>query len=161
MSGIKQKSAALAVLAVLSGCAAPPLGPTVNVMPGPNKPFEVFAQDQAYCKQYASSQTAGQAEAANNQAVGGAVLGTALGAGLGAAVGGGRGAAIGAASGAAVGTGYGANSSSYAQLSIQQQYDNAYAQCMYSRGDQVPGYAPAAPPPPPPGGWAMPPPPVR
>jgi hypothetical protein len=163
MSGIRNKSAVLAILAALGGCATPPLGPSVNVMPGPNKPFDVFAQDQAYCKQYASSQTAGQAQAANNQAVGGALLGTALGAGLGAAVGGGRGAAIGAASGAAIGTDYGANSSAYAQGSIQQQYDNAYSQCMYSRGNQVPGYPPVAlPPPPPPGGaWTLPPPPAR
>ncbi len=136
--------------------------------PGPDGPGHAGArqavrglcpgQDQGYCKQYASSQVAGQADQANNQAVGGALLGTALGAGLGAAVGGGRGAAIGAASGAVVGTGYGAGNSQNAQYGIQAQYDNAYAQCMYSRGNQVPGYAPAAPPPPPPG-WAMPPPP--
>ncbi len=161
MSRLKTSSAVLAILAALSGCAAPPMGPTVNVMPAPGKPSEVFYQDVAYCKQIASSQTAGQAEQANNQAVGGALLGTALGAGLGAAVGGGRGAAIGAASGAAVGTGYGAAGSSNAQYGIQAQYDNAYAQCMYTRGNQVPGYAPqgyGAPPPPPPG-WAVPPPP--
>ena len=50
----------------------------------------------------------GQAQAANNQAVGGAVLTTVLGAGLGAAIGGGHGAAIGAASGAGLGAGLGA-----------------------------------------------------
>jgi hypothetical protein len=38
---------------------------------------------------------------------------------------------------------------------IQQRYDIAYSQCMYSKGNQVPGYEPApvaavAPPPPPP-----------
>jgi hypothetical protein len=158
MSRFKITSVLLATVAMVGGCAAPPLGPTVQVMPPPGKPFEVFAQDQGYCKQYASSQVAGQSDQANNQAVGGALLGTALGAGLGAAVGGGRGAAIGAASGAVVGTGYGAGNSQNAQYGIQAQYDNAYAQCMYSRGNQVPGYAPAAPPPPPPG-WTMPPPP--
>lgn len=157
MSGIKMKMVALTAVASVAACATPPLGPTVYVQPGPNKPFQVFAQDQAECKQYASNQTAGQAEQANNQAVGGALLGTALGAGLGAAIGGGRGAAIGAASGAAIGTGYGASGSQYAQLSIQQQYDNAYAQCMYAHGNTVPSYAP--PPPPPVGGWAVPPPP--
>jgi hypothetical protein len=158
MSRFKTSSAALAILATLSGCAAPPLGPTIPVMPAANKPFDVFAQDKAVCMQFASSQVSGQAEQANNQAVGGALLGTALGAGLGAAVGGGRGAAIGAASGAVVGTGYGAGSSSNAQYGIQWQYNNAYAECMYSHGNQVPGYGPAAPPPPPPG-WAVPPPP--
>jgi uncharacterized protein YcfJ len=138
---------------LLGGCAATPMGPQVPVMPAANKPFEVFQQDQFYCKQFAEQQVGGQAEAANQRAVGGAVLGTVLGAGLGAAVGGGQGAGIGAASGALVGTGIGAGTSSNAQLTIQQQYDNAYAQCMYSRGNQVPGFQPAvvyAPPPPPP-----------
>jgi hypothetical protein len=131
------------------------MGPTVPVMPGAGKSFDQFAGDQALCKQYAESQVAGQAQQANQQAVGGALIGTALGAGLGAAVGGGRGAAIGAASGAAVGTGYGAASSSGAQYGIQQQYDNAFAQCMYSHGDQVPGFAP--PPAYPPGAYVPPP----
>ena len=155
-------AASLATLMLVAGCAAPPPGPTVGVMPPPNKPFDAFQQDQAYCRQYADSQTAGQAEAANNQAVGGAILGTVLGAGLGAAIGGGRGAAIGAASGAALGTGVGASNSQAQQYSIQQRYDMAYSQCMYSRGNQVPGYAPPPPPPgypPPPPGEAPPPPP--
>ena|SRR5438105_9018297 len=33
---------------------------------------------------------------------------------------------------------------------MQRSYDIAYQQCMYSRGNQIPG-APAPPPPPPPG----------
>ena len=160
MKYLDRTIAGLSALALLSACAQPPMGPSVAVMPGPNKPFEVFQQDQAVCKDYASQQVSGQAEAANNQAVGGAILGTALGAGLGAAIGGGRGAAIGAASGAGIGTAYGANSSAYANMSIQQRYDIAFHQCMYSHGDQVPGYQPApaygppagyGPPPPPPG----------
>jgi hypothetical protein len=139
---------------VLGGCATHPLGPSVMVMPAPNKPFEVFAQDQALCRSFADQQVNGGAATANNQAIGSAVVGTALGAGLGAAIGGGGGAAIGAASGAVLGTGVGANSSSYANFDIQQRYDIAYVQCMYARGNQVPGYyqpAPAyyAPPPPP------------
>ena len=32
--------------------------------------------------------------------------------------------------------------SSNEQLGIQQQYDNAYAQCMYAKGNLVPGYGP-------------------
>jgi len=138
---------------LLGGCAATPMGPTVPVMPAANKPFEVFQQDQLVCKQFAEQQVGGQAESANTKAIGGAALGTLLGAGLGAAVGGGSGAAIGAGSGAVLGTGFGAASSSGTQLTIQQQYDNAYSQCMYSKGNQVPGFQPAvvyAPPPPPP-----------
>jgi hypothetical protein len=126
------------VLLALAGCVTPPTGPRIAVMPGANKPFEVFQQDQAVCGSYASQQVGGRAEAANNQAVGGAVLGTALGAGLGAAAGGGSGAAIGAASGAVVGTGLGAGMSGNSQWSIQRSYDIAYAQCMAAHGNQVP-----------------------
>jgi hypothetical protein len=127
------------------------LGPTVQAMPGPGKSFEAFTFDQAGCKQYAESSVAGQAQNANNRAVGAAAIGTVLGAGLGAAIGGGRGAAIGAGSGAIAGTGVGMGSSSNEQYGIQQQYDNAYAQCMYSKGNMVPGYGPMMVNSPPPG----------
>ena len=136
------------------------MGPTIPVMPGPNKSLEAFQADESACEQYASQRVAGGAEAANNTAIGEAVLGTALGAGLGAAIGGGRGAAIGAASGAVVGTGVGANTSGWAQMSIQQRYDVSYAQCMQTKGDKVPGprHPHRYPPPPPPGYYPPPPP---
>jgi hypothetical protein len=140
---------------LLSGCAQTPLGPTVQVMPGPGKSFEAFTYDQAACKQYATDSVAGQAQNANTRAVGAAALTTVLGAGLGAAIGGGHGAGIGAASGALGGTAIGAGMSSGDQGGIQLQYDNAFAQCMYSKGNMVPGYGPMmvnTPPPPPPGG---------
>ena len=120
------------------------MGPLVQVMPGPGKSFDAFAADQANCKMYAQGAVAGQAENANTRAVGAAALGTVLGAGLGAAIGGGRGAAIGAGSGAIAGTGFGMSGSAAEQYGIQQQYDNAYAQCMYAKGNQVPGMAPVA-----------------
>jgi len=145
----KATISALSLAALLSACAAPPMGPTVLVMPAPGKSTEAFNKDQAECKSIASNEVAGAVKQANNQAVGAAVLTTALGAATGAAVGGGNGAAVGAASGATVGAGIGADSSANAQLTIQQQYDNAYSQCMYTKGNQVPGYAPAPPPPPP------------
>jgi hypothetical protein len=66
------------------------------------------------------------------------------------------------------GTAIGASQAQATGQSIQQRYDIAYSQCMYSRGNQVPGYvapvtpAYAAPPPPgyapPPPGYAPPPP---
>jgi uncharacterized protein YcfJ len=143
--------------ALLSACATQPIGPTVQVMPAPNKPFNVFADDEVVCKQYAQGQISGAVDQANTNAVGGALLGTVLGAGLGAAIGGGRGAAIGAGAGALVGTGAGVSSSEYRQLPIQQRYNIAYSQCMYSRGNQVPGFQPAYAPPPP--GYPPPPPP--
>lgn len=131
--------AGVTALAVLAGCATPPMGPMVAVMPGPNKPSQAFQDDDMTCRGYAQQMVAGQAQAANNQAVGAGVLGTVLGAGLGAAIGGGRGAAIGAAGGALGGTAIGTSQSQAAQYGIQRQYDNAYMQCMYSRGNQVPG----------------------
>ena len=130
---------------LLAGCAQTPMGPTVQVMPGNGKSLDTFAYDQATCKQFAQNAVAGQAENANVRGVGEAAITTALGAGLGAAIGGGRGAGIGAASGALGGAGIGAMTSSNAQLTIQQQYDNAYAQCMYTRGNAVPGYGYGAP----------------
>ena len=141
----------------LTGCAPAVMAPTVPVMPGANKLGDQFAADDQACRAFANAQTAPLSAQANNQALGGALLTTALGAGLGAAVGGGRGAAIGAASGAVVGGAVGAQSSSLAGMSIQQQFNIYYAQCMSSRGNQVPGFAPNAypglgAPPGPPGG---------
>ncbi len=134
---------ALAVIVSLSACVTPPVAPMIPVAPGPNKTFETFAAEQGFCQQYASAQTAPQAYAATNQAVGTAVLTTALGAALGGAIGGGRGAGIGAASGAVFGTAVGAGGSGFAQMSLQQQFDIMYGQCMYAYGNQVPGFSPA------------------
>lgn len=132
---------------LLAACASQPLGPTVTVLPAPGKPFDVFQGDQALCKDYAEGQVAGGAQRANNSQVLTGIVGTVLGAGLGAAIGGGRGAAIGAGAGALGGTAVGAGPSAQAQGSLQDRYNTAYLQCMYSRGNQLPGYA--APPPPP------------
>jgi hypothetical protein len=153
MRSLKRSTAFLLPLMLLNACTTEPMGPTIPVMPGPGKPFEVFQGDQAVCKQYASGQVQGGAQQANNQQVGTAVVGTLLGAGLGAAIGGGRGAAIGAGAGALGGTAVGSGPAAQAQYSLQQRYDTAYAQCMYAHHNQVPGYRPAgyAPPPPPPG----------
>jgi outer membrane lipoprotein SlyB len=143
--------ASLTIAPLLVGCVQQPAGPTVAVMPAPYKPFEVFQQDQAICMAYGQQMTNGQAQAANTQSVGAAVVGTALGAGLGAAIGGGTGAAIGAASGALGGTVVASGPAYSAQGSLQQRYDIAYSQCMYAKGNQVPGFAaPTSPPPPPP-----------
>ena len=95
---------------------------------------------------------AGEAEAANSRAVGAAALGAGLGLALGAATGDGRTASFGAAAGGTAGTPIGADRSDRDNYSIQRRYDIAYAQCMYSKGNQVPGYGAerrGAPPPPP------------
>jgi len=134
----------LVVPLLLAACAQTPMGPTVNVMPGPTKSLSDFQTDQLVCKQFAEQAVSGQARNANIRGLGAAALTTAVGAGLGAAIGGGHGAGIGAAGGALGGAGIGAVTSSNAQASIQDQYNNAFAQCMYTRGNQVPGFAPAA-----------------
>lgn len=140
MNSLYKTSLALGISMLLCSCASTPLGPTVQVLPGPAVPFPVFQQDQAECKQYAASQVDGQADAANARAIGAAVLGTALGAAVGAATSWhGHAAGAGAAVGATAGSVTGANSSTYAQGPIQYQYDNAYEQCMYAKGNQVPG----------------------
>jgi hypothetical protein len=146
------------LVAMLAGCASTPLGPTVQTMPGSGKTFAAFQDDNTVCKGFASDQVKGEADAANQRTAGAVALGTLLGVGLGAAIGGvtgdaGAGAAIGAASGATGGTAIGASNNANDQAMIQQQYDNAYSQCMYAKGEQVPGFVPiaaaAAPPPPP------------
>jgi hypothetical protein len=53
---VKRIRAGVAVLAaagILPGCAQPPLGPTVAVMPTANKPFPVVQQEDGYCRQCA------------------------------------------------------------------------------------------------------------
>lgn len=156
---LKATFVGLAALLLLDACVQKPMGPSVAVMPPPNKPFPVFQQDDVACRQFADQSVSGQAEAANNQAIGTAAIGTVLGAGLGAAIGGGRGAAIGAGSGAVAGTAVAAGPANAAQYTIQQRYDIAYQQCMYSRGNQVPGYTAAPTYAPPPPAYAPPPPP--
>ncbi|MGO8917069.1 MAG: hypothetical protein ACLQJR_14285 [Stellaceae bacterium] len=162
MRQAKAAVVAATTLALLAGCAQAPMGPRVQVMPAPGKPFEVFQQDDIFCRQFAQQQSAGVAEQGNNAQVGSAIIGTVLGAGLGAAIGGGRGAAIGAGAGAVGGTAVGAGQAERSTYTAQQFYDHAYSQCMYSRGNQVPGFvatAPSLPPPPPPGALPPPPPP--
>ena len=141
---------AVALVIGLGACVTPPVAPTIPVAPGLNKSFDAFAADQATCQQYATAQTAPQAYAATNQAVGTTLLTSAVGAAIGGAVGGGHAAGIGAASGAALGAFGGAANSGFAQMSLQQQYDVLYGQCMYAQGNQVPGLSgppPGMPPP--------------
>jgi len=152
--------AAGTAVVLLAGCATRPLGPTVAVYPSQYKPFDVFQRDQYECGQYASSTVAGGEQAINNNAVGATVVGSALGLALGAATGSGRAATAGAVAGGAVGAVVGANETARGQYGLQQRYNIAYAQCMYSRGNQVAGYQAYAPqgyyPPPPAGSYPPP-----
>jgi len=155
------KGIALLFLAAvaLSACATVPTGPSVRVLPGPGKPFEVFQSDDAGCRQWASHQAgAGASESANKTLASGAAVGTILGGGLGAAIGAASGHAVtglgvGAASGAIVGTAAASGPAAETGREVQRRYDNAYMECMYAKGNQVPGMGPSrqaiAPSPPP------------
>lgn len=160
---MKRLTLCLAV-ASLAACATPPAGPRVSVMPAPGKPIEQFASDDQYCRRYAESAGLAPSQAASRDIAASAAVGTAIGAVAGAAIGGNhegaeKGAAVGLITGTAAGTRQGALDSREAQ----RRYDLAYQQCMYAKGNQVPGASrytppPAAPrmeaapyPPPPPG----------
>lgn len=145
-----------AVALAIAGCAQMPTGPSIAVMPAPGMPFEVFQQDNYLCQQYAQAAIgANPNKLANEQVASGAVAGTAIGAAAGALIGGNsNGAAAGAATGLLFGTAAGAGAASDTSFGLQRRYNIAYAQCMYAKGNQVPGYAapPYTPPPPPPPG---------
>ncbi len=153
--------AALAGALALAGCVTVPTGPAVMSLPGTGKSFDQFRADDFACRDYAqytlgpgTEKAASDTAAAN--AVGGAAVGAAVGAIIGAATGqAGPGAAIGAGSGLLVGSAAGANSAGYSSYDLQRRYDAAYLQCMYAKGNQIPGgpryaprYGPPAYPPP-------------
>jgi hypothetical protein len=163
------------VAAALSGCATIPSGPGVMVLPTPGKSFEAFRADDLACRDWAAFQSgATPADTVNQNIAGGAAVGALMGAGLGAAIGAasgnpGTGALIGAGVGALGGTAVGSEAGYAAGADAQRRYDFAYQQCMYAKGNQIPGVrresrrAQWVPPPPPPGytrGPYLPPPPA-
>ena len=162
----------LILVPLLGACATVPTGPSVMVLPGGGKSFEQFQGDDAMCRQWAYQQagtTPGQA--ANESGFTSALIGTVLGAAAGAAIGAAAGnPALGAAAGAGGGLLYGsaggAGAAQYSGALAQQRYDIAYQQCMYAKGNQIPGVIreyrrgtaaapPLPPPPPPPAGSPM------
>ena len=170
MMKLKRGIPLLLVLLTLGGCATLPTGPSVLVLPPPDKPFEQFQADDAICRQWAAQQIGmSPQETVNQNTATGAVVGTAIGAGLGAAIGAasgnaGAGAAIGAGTGLLFGTASGANAGQVYGYEAQRRYDISYQQCMYAKGNQIPGTVTRtrtirrAPPPPPPPGYGSPPP---
>lgn len=157
---------------LLGACTVMPTGPTVMVLPGTGHSIERFRADEAWCRQDALMQIGGKNanEAARESAVSSAAVGTAVGALAGAALGGNsQGAAVGAGAGLLMGSAVGSDAARASGYGTQRQYDNAYVQCMYTKGHRVPvpagmGYSrparsigsDAGIPPPPPG---LPPPP--
>lgn len=128
-------------LLVLAGCASLPSGPRVAVMPAPGKPLDLFSMEDRQCRNYAD-QAIGIAprDAAAQNMVGSAIVGTAIGAAVGGLAGGNQGAATGAAVGMVAGTASGSSQAAYAGADAQRRYDIAYQQCMYAKGNQLPGY---------------------
>lgn len=153
------------VAILLAACAQIPTGPSVAVMPPPGKPFDLFVQDDQLCRNYATQSIGGTTASQNaaTSAVASAAVGTALGAAVGLAAGGGSGAGTGAAIGAVAGSAVGLGQADVSYRATQRRYDIAYQQCMYSRGNLLPGQSAAvyhgAPPPPPAVSAAPPPPP--
>ena len=160
---MKHIASSAATLGLLAGCAVAPTAPSVLVMPGTHKSSAQFDADHAACQQRATAYVSPQVDAANTQAAGTALVGTAIGAAVGALMGSGyyynnSAAAWGAGTGLMVGSALGSGQSQAAGYGLQQRYDNAYAQCMVQRGNQLPGpvvyrrappAAPVSPPAPP------------
>jgi hypothetical protein len=136
----------LSAVVVLGGCVTVPVGPMVRVLPGSQKSFEQFRNDDAGCRQYAQAAIGGPEAGQNaaNAAAGNAVAGSLIGAAAGAILGSvsgqaGAGAAIGAGTGLLFGSAAGSNVAGYSSYAMQRNYDTAYMQCMYAHGNQVPG----------------------
>src|SRR5262249_41367781 len=148
-------------LLMLAGCVTPPVSPRVAVLPAPGKPVEEFEADEGACRLDAAQQAGlAQPQIVEQRALRSAVLGPLLGAVVGAAAGATLGAAAGhaelgattgAGAGLVLGTGVGAHAGSGdgAAGRLQGRYDLAYQQCMYAKGNQVPGLPGLAPPQPP------------
>jgi outer membrane lipoprotein SlyB len=169
---MKLKSAfgALSVVLLFCGCATIPPGPSVMVLPGNGRSFEAFQADDSVCRQWAQNQAGWDANQTVNQnlatgAIAGGALGAVSGALIGAASGNvGPGAAIGAGAGLLGGAALGSSQALGSGGEVQRRYDNAYQQCMYAKGNQIPGQMQASnrhparrwayPPPPPPPGYA-------
>ena len=142
---------------ILAACAEMPVGPSVAVMPGANKPFDVFVQEDQLCRGWAAHSIGLPGHDAAAQAmVGSTVAGAAIGAIAGALAGGDRNVRAGAAMGTVVGAAAVSSQSVTISWQSQRSYDVAYQQCMYSKGNVVSSYSygahryPATLPPPPP-----------
>lgn len=136
---------ALALSAGLAGCATYPTGPSLMALPGNGSTFEQFRLDDAMCQGYAQQMLGGKtpqqaaSDSGANTAAVGAVVGAAAGALIGAASGDpAAGAAIGGGSGLLLGSASASDSYSGSGYLAQNRYDDAYIQCMYAKGHQVP-----------------------
>jgi hypothetical protein len=126
----------------LTACVSAPTGPTIAIMPREGKPFEVFQQEDQQCRGFAANSIKDSGNAALKDAATSAAVAAALGAAAGAVIGGGSSANVGTGAGIGLlgGAGIGAMNASGKENQAQTQYNIAYQQCMYSKGNQVPSY---------------------
>ncbi|WP_241023842.1 glycine zipper family protein [Paraburkholderia sp. Ac-20340] len=118
-------------------------------LPQSGKPLSEFQQDDAGCRTYAAQlvNPVASAPAVANAGLAAPVVGAAGGAAAGALIGlgagnAGAGAAIGAGAGLLLGSVAGQQQHGASQAALQQQYDNAYAQCIVAHGDSIASPAP-------------------
>jgi hypothetical protein len=142
---IRLATAVCAAPALLAGCVSVPMGPTVAAMPPPNKPFQAFAADDETCRHWAGGAAGQGYDAAANQMAAATIVGAVLGAAAGAWSGDSHDAGVGAAIGTLFGGSVGAQQSGAIASNAQRSYDIAYQQCMYARGNVIPGYNPYQP----------------
>ena len=143
MSGLTRVAVLVAVIAsALSACVSAPTGPTIAIMPREGKPFEVFQQEDQVCREFAANAVKDTSNAALKEGATSAAIGAALGAAAGAVIQGGSSQNIGTGAGVGLlgGAAMGAMNSAGKQNQAQTQYNIAYQQCMYSKGNQVPSY---------------------
>ncbi|QWD69695.1 glycine zipper family protein [Polynucleobacter sp. UB-Siik-W21] len=133
----------VSVFTSLAGCVSAPTGPTIAIMPREGKPFEVFQQEDKQCREFADNAVKDTSNAALKEGATSAAIGAALGAAAGAVIQGGSSPNIGTGAGVGLlgGAAMGAMNSAGKQNQAQTQYNIAYQQCMYSKGNQVPSYA--------------------
>ena len=131
---------AVSAVLLLAGCASVPSGPSVMALPGSGKHFDQFRGDDAICREYARQQIGGASanQAGVDAGLRSAAVGTAVGAVAGAAIGGRNAVGVGAGTGLLVGSLAGTSAAQGSAYGAQHNYDNAYVQCMYGNGHQVP-----------------------
>lgn len=142
MSRMQSTVLGMATLTLLGACVQAPLQPSIAVMPAPDKLLAKFQEDDAVCRQFAAQSVGPAAQGGPDQTVASGVIGTLIGAAAGALMTphSGIGAAPGAAFGLLAGGAIGSSQSQASAFTAQRRYDVAYAQCMYTHGNQVPAY---------------------
>jgi hypothetical protein len=141
--GSRTARALVALIPAFAGCAGVAPGPVSLVMPAHGRSLAQFQGDDDQCRAYALNRLGGVSpEAAAALTLASTVIGAIGLFGLaGAAIDGARGARIGGAVGAVTAaTGVGLTGATSASAT-QTRLDNAYVQCMFTKGHRIPANA--------------------